>query len=117
MAHPIHETIDLIPAVKVIGTPVFNVEGEKMGTIEEVMLQKRAGTVAYAVMSFGGFLGLGRRYHPVPWSVLSYSEEMNGYVIDRDRASLEAAPTLDETADARLSDPAFREDVERHYRR
>lgn len=117
MAHPIHETVDLIPAAKVIGTPVFNAAGDRMGTIEEVMLHKRAGTIAYAVMSFGGFLGLGRRYHPVPWAVLDYSEEQGGYVIDRDRASLETAPTLDEAVDQRMADPAFREDVERHYRR
>ena len=116
MVHPIHETADLIPAAKVTGTPVFNVAGEKMGTIEEIMLNKRSGTVAYAVMSFGGFLGLGRRYHPVPWSVLGYSEEQGGYVIDRDRSSLEAAPTLEDASDGKLADPAFRDDLERHYR-
>ena len=61
-------------------------DGERVGVIERLMRDKVSGRVAYAVMSFGGFLGLGRRYHTVPWSVLSYSEEMNGYVIDRDRA-------------------------------
>lgn len=111
------ETADLIPAAKVIGTTVFNAAGEKLGTLEDVMLSKRSGNVAYAVMSFGGFLGIGRRHHPVPWSVLSFSDQLKGYVIDRDRSTLEAAPTLDDADRDRLSDPAFREDVDRHYRR
>lgn len=117
MASPTSETVDLIPVAKVVGTPVFNAGGEKLGMIEEVMLNKRTGMVAYAVMSFGGFLGIGRRHHPVPWDVLSFSEEVDGYVIDRDRAALESAPTVDEAERDRLADPAYRDEVDRYYRR
>lgn len=117
MSHPFDETADLISAGMVIGTPVFNAGGDKLGTLEAIMLNKRSGVVAYAVMSFGGVLGLGRRHHPVPWDVLSYDTVRGGYVIDRERAELEAAPTLDPDEADRLRDPAFRQDIDRHYRR
>jgi hypothetical protein len=66
------ETSALISANKVEGTTVKNAAGEKLGSIEEIMIDKRSGKVAYAVMSFGGFLGIGDRHHPLPWGVLKY---------------------------------------------
>ena len=68
------ETPQLIAAGKVAGTPVYDRTGERLGTIEDLMLDKHSGRVAYAVMRFGGFLGhiLGERVHPLPWSVLRY---------------------------------------------
>ncbi|MCB4820253.1 PRC-barrel domain-containing protein [Roseicella aerolata] len=86
------ETRELIAAGKVAGTPVYNRTGENLGTIEDLMLDKRMGRVAYAVMSFGGFLGFGERYHPLPWSVLTYDTSLGGYVVDIDRDRLEGAP-------------------------
>jgi PRC-barrel domain len=86
------ESRELIAAAKVAGTPVYNPAGERLGTIEDLMLDKRAGRVAYAVMSFGGFLGIGERYHPLPWSVLRYDVARGGYVVDIDRDRLEGAP-------------------------
>ena len=65
------ETNALISANKVEGTTVKNTAGEKLGSIEEIMIDKRSGKVAYAVMSFGGFLGIGDRHHPLPWGVPS----------------------------------------------
>jgi hypothetical protein len=56
----------LISSSKVEGTAVFNVEGEKLGSVDCLMIDKQSGQVAYAVMSFGGFLGLGEKRHPVP---------------------------------------------------
>lgn len=76
------ETHKLIDAAKVTGTAVYNGAGEKLGTIERVMLNKFSGKVAFAVLSAGGFLGLGERYHPLPWDVLTYDEERGGYNID-----------------------------------
>jgi sporulation protein YlmC with PRC-barrel domain len=67
------ETSTLISSDKVEGTAVYNREGEKVGSIHTLMIDKASGKVAYAVMSFGGFLGIGDRYHPLPWSVLDYS--------------------------------------------
>ncbi|MDO9709971.1 PRC-barrel domain-containing protein [Paracraurococcus lichenis] len=82
----------LIAAGKVAGTPVFGQDGGQLGTIEDVMLDKRSGRVAYAVMSFGGFLGFGERFHPLPWSVLRYDTARGGYAVDLDPDRLRDAP-------------------------
>ena len=91
----------LISADKVQGTDVYNSAGDHLGHIEDVMLHKVSGKVAYAIMAFGGFLGIGERYHPLPWSVLGYDVQRGGYVIPYDRERLESAPnyTLDEIGD------------------
>ena len=65
------ETLNLISADKVVGTSVYNRQGEKLGSVYTLMLNKLNGQVAYAVMSFGGFLGIGESYHPLPWRILS----------------------------------------------
>ena len=87
------ETSALISADKDEGTAVYKRECEKLGSIHTVMIDKVSGKVAYAVMSFGGFLGIGDRYHPLPWDVLTYDTGQGGYVVDLDRSMLEAAPT------------------------
>ncbi|MBX6376115.1 MAG: PRC-barrel domain-containing protein [Acetobacteraceae bacterium] len=87
------ETARLIAADKVNGTAVYNRAGDRLGTVYDVMIDKVSGKVAYAVMSFGGFLGIGERYHPLPWSMLTYDTSMGGYVVDLDRSQLEGAPT------------------------
>ena len=89
---PLDETAAVISAAKVTGTAVFNTEGEQLGDIHDVMLDKRSGKIAYAVLSFGGFLGMGSSYHPLPWRVLDYDVGMGGYVVDIDRQRLEGAP-------------------------
>jgi len=86
------ETTNLISADKVTGTSVYNPRGEKLGSIYDVMLNKMSGQVAYAVMSFGGFLGMGESYHPLPWRALTYDPRQGGYVVDVDRNRLEKAP-------------------------
>jgi sporulation protein YlmC with PRC-barrel domain len=65
------ETTDLIASDKVEGTEVYRSNGDHVGEIERVMIEKRSGKVAYAVMSFGGFLGMGEDYYPLPWSLLT----------------------------------------------
>ena len=70
------ETGDLIASDKVEGTAVYNRQREHMGTVKNFMVNKRSGQVAYAVMSFGGFLGMGESYHPLPWKVLTYDTGM-----------------------------------------
>ncbi|MBA3520628.1 MAG: PRC-barrel domain-containing protein, partial [Rhizobiales bacterium] len=83
-----NETGSLIAASKVEGTNVYNRQGESLGSIYDVMIDKRSGQVAYAVMSFGGFLGMGESYHPLPWKVLTYDESQGGYVVDLDKERL-----------------------------
>ena len=97
------ETFDLISADKVEGTAVYDRAGEKLGTIDKIMIDKISGKVPYAVMSFGGFLGMGESYHPLPWNVLDYDTNKGGYVVDLDPDLLKGAPTLgrDETVDWR----------------
>lgn len=86
------ETGKLISSDKVVGTAVYNSAGEHLGSIYSVMLHKISGRVAYAVMSFGGFLGLGERYHVLPWDVLTYDEAKGGYNIDKTGEQLRGAP-------------------------
>jgi hypothetical protein len=109
------ETQQLIAAEKVNGTAVYNRQGERLGTIEDVMLDKLSGHVAYAVLSFGGFLGIGERYHPLPWSVLNYDTSLGGYVVDLDRARLEGAPTFAANENPDWSDRQFGQRVSDYY--
>jgi hypothetical protein len=105
----------LIAADKLVDTPVFNTAGEKLGTIEHLMLDKISGQTIYAVMSFGGFLGIGEAYHPLPWSALKYDERAGGYVVDLDRKLLEAAPWFERIEDFRWT-PEYGRTVDRYYR-
>jgi hypothetical protein len=87
------ETTDLIASNKVEGTAVYNRQGERLGEVYNFMVGKRSGQVAYAVMSFGGFLGMGESYHPLPWNALDYDERMGGYVVDVSKDRLMNAPS------------------------
>ncbi|MDB5374545.1 MAG: photosystem reaction center subunit [Belnapia sp.] len=111
----IEETAQLIAAGKVGGTPVYNRHAERLGTVEDVMLDKRSGRVAYAVMSFGGFLGIGERYHPLPWSMLRYDVELSGYMVDLDRSQLEAAPNYGANEEMDWADKNFGQRVSDYY--
>jgi hypothetical protein len=110
----INETEALIASDKVEGTPVYNRAGEHLGSIYTLMLDKRAGKVRYAVMSFGGFLGIGERYHPLPWDKLDYEPRQGGYVVDIPREKLEGAPSYarDETP---WNDPLYGQSVYGYY--
>jgi sporulation protein YlmC with PRC-barrel domain len=88
------ETNSLIASDKVEGTKVYSTTGEHIGSIYNLMIDKRSGQVAYAVMSFGGFLGLGERYHPLPWKKLTYDTRLDGYTVDIDPRMLETAPSF-----------------------
>jgi hypothetical protein len=86
------ETFGLIGSDKVEGTEVYRSNGDRVGTIERVMIDKLSGKVAYAVMSFGGFLGMGNDYYPVPWSLLTYNERLGGYEVNISDQQLKGAP-------------------------
>lgn len=85
----------LIPAQRVNGAAVFNQAKEKIGTIEDIAIDKRTGKVAYAILSFGGFLGMGDKHQPLPWSVLAYDTALDGYRVDITQEFLALAPKLD----------------------
>jgi sporulation protein YlmC with PRC-barrel domain len=86
------ETADLIASDKVEGTEVYRSNGDHVGEIQRVMIEKRSGKVAYAVMSFGGFLGMGEEYYPLPWSLLTYNERLGGYEVNISEEQLRGAP-------------------------
>jgi len=86
------ETSNLIASDKVEGTPVYRLNGDNIGQIERVMIDKISGKVAYAVMSFGGFLGIGEDYYPLPWSVLTYNPTLGGYEVEITDQQLKGAP-------------------------
>ncbi|MBS9475632.1 PRC-barrel domain-containing protein [Ancylobacter radicis] len=86
------ETMTLIGSDKVEGTAVYRPDGERVGSIERIMIDKLSGQTAYAVMSFGGFLGFGEDYYPLPWSLLNYDEALDGYVVDITEEQLRGAP-------------------------
>ena len=83
---------EAIRATRVIGTDVYNTAGEKIGTIEDVMLDKTSNGIMFAVIGFGGFLGIGEKYHAVPWASLDYEKSRGGYVVPFTREQLEGAP-------------------------
>lgn len=88
-------TGNLINAEKVHGTDVYNMAGEKLGTIEDLVLDKINGSVQFAVLSFGGFLGLGDKHYPLPWSALNYDTRQGGYVVNLSKEQLENAPACE----------------------
>lgn len=105
----------LISSERVEGTRVFNAEGDKLGSVDCLMLDKQQGKVAYAVMSFGGFLGIGEMRHPLPWQTLTYDEDKEGYVVDLSKDQLERAPTLEAGNYDRLKDRTFGASIYSHY--
>jgi sporulation protein YlmC with PRC-barrel domain len=104
---------NLIAAERVNGTTVYNMQGEKLGHVEDIMIDKVTGKAIYAVMSFGGFLGMGEKQHPLPWSTLKYDQRQGGYVVDLDRKLLEGAPTY-EGNDFRWT-PEYGRSVDKYY--
>ncbi|MGK6356802.1 PRC-barrel domain-containing protein [Sphingomonas sp. DT-207] len=91
------ETSDnpLILSSRVIKTPVFNREGTRLGHVDDLSIEKTSGRTIYAIMSFGGFLGIGEKFNPVPWSLLDYDIERGGFVVPLDEAELRDAPNYD----------------------
>jgi hypothetical protein len=109
------ETASLIGSDKVEGTAVYRSNGEKVGTIERVMIDKISGKVAYAVMSFGGFLGIGEDYYPLPWSLLTYNPRLEGYEVNVSEQQLKDAPKYSQHESWDWSDPARSRKISDYY--
>jgi hypothetical protein len=107
----------LIAASRISGTAVYNRQDEKLGTVEDLMLDPVTGMVGYAVLSFGGFLGLGNRHHPLPWSSLAYDAARGVYVVDIDRSALQEAPSYDPEDISAWEDPTYGRQLSDYYGR
>ena len=81
-----------IRATKVLGTKVQDPKGQKIGEVKDVVLDKESNNILFAVVSFGGFLGMAEKYHPLPWAALDYDESQNSYVVNYTKEQLQAAP-------------------------
>jgi sporulation protein YlmC with PRC-barrel domain len=81
-----------ILASKVRGTPVYDTDGVRIGTVEDVVLDKMTNNIMFAVLGSGGVLGMGEKFRPIPWSILDYDSEKGGYVVPVSRDILENAP-------------------------
>ena len=103
----VRETTTLIAADKVQGTDVFNNGGDRLGSVHDLMIDKQTGQVAYAILSFGGFLGVGSSYHPLPWSLLRYDTNLGGYVVEMDESQLKGAPSYPVGTDPAWGDPEY----------
>lgn len=88
----IDETADLIASSKVEGTAVYDRNGDRLGTVNNFMVDKASGQVEYVVLSIGGLFGLGTEYFPLPWDRLAYAEDLDGYQVDHLKEDLEEAP-------------------------
>lgn len=86
------ESAGLIASDRVEGTTVFNREGEKLGTVQKFMVEKRSGKAQCAILEFGGLFGLGSDHYPLPWDMLTYDVDKGGYVVNVDKDQLRDAP-------------------------
>jgi hypothetical protein len=98
------ETVSLIGSDKVDGTAVYGADDRKIGSVQRVMIDKISGKVAYAVVSFGGFLGMGEDYYPMPWTNLKYDTRLGGYRVNVTEDQLKGAPKFGRSTDWDWSD-------------
>jgi hypothetical protein len=108
-AHPYH---GLISSEEVQGTDVYGMGGEVIGQIDHLLIEKVSGLVAYAVMSFGGFLGLAHSHYPIPWSALKYDPGVGGYRAGITEQQLKDAPAF---SDDSLQDRDWETRTHQHY--
>jgi hypothetical protein len=113
-----HTDNPVILSSRVIGTPVFNSERAKIGHVHDLSIEKTSGRAIFAILSFGGFLGIGEKFHPVPWTVLHYDTALGGFVVPVEKAELAAAPQYDRDELRALGGadyPRHREQIHDHY--
>jgi uncharacterized protein YrrD len=98
MSDPMKQSTDsaLIAASKVEGKAVYDTGGERLGTVKEIYIDKLSGEVEFAALAFGGVLGVGAKFHPLPWTALDYDTDKDGFVVDIDKSALEASPSYEQ---------------------
>jgi hypothetical protein len=109
------ETVSLIGSDKVDGTAVYGADDKKIGSVQRVMIDKISGKIAYAVISFGGFLGMGEDYYPLPWANLKYDTRLSGYRVGVTEEQLKGAPKFNRNTDWDWSDRSRDEAIYDYY--
>ena len=104
----------LVTAGEVTGTNVYNLQGEELGTVEDILIDKVSGRAVYAIMAFGGFLGMGEKQHPLPRPALKYDEGRGGYVVNLEKTMLQNAPSHDRSTDFTWT-PDYGRRVDQYY--
>jgi hypothetical protein len=115
MATEQRETGNLIGSDKVEGTTVYGADGNKIGSIERVMIGKMDGKVSYAVLSFGGFLGIGDDHYPLPWQSLKYNTELGGYQTSLTEDKLKGGPKYANENDWTWADDKRNRSINEYY--
>jgi len=106
----------LIASDRVEGTPVRRLSGEKIGIIQRLMIDKVTGNVAYAVLTFGGFLGMGRKHFPVPWTRLKFDPAAETYLLDLTDEEVRHAPTFEEDVEFDWGDRRHETAIHNYYK-
>ncbi|MCG9916853.1 MAG: PRC-barrel domain-containing protein [Phenylobacterium sp.] len=104
----------LIAADKVEGVSVYNPQGDKLGTVENIFIDKRSGQAEFATMAFGGLLGMGENHYPLPWSLLTYDTDQDGFVVALDKETLEGAPGFNKSRFSE-ADYSWRDEVAGYF--
>lgn len=107
---------ELMGTDTLIGNDVVNAKGENLGDIKEIMLDVSTGTVSYAVLSFGGILGVGDKLFAVPWSALTLDTKEHRFVLNVDKERLKEAPGFDKDDWPNMMDEAWATQVRSYYR-
>lgn len=107
---------NLVKSSDVVGEKVKNHQGENLGDIKCLVLDKHEGKVIYVVLSFGGFLGMGDKYFAMPWDTLSYNIEKNCYIINVDEKKLENSPGFDKDNWPNMADQTWQQSITDFYR-
>ena len=116
MAYEERETGNLIGSDKVEGTAVYGADNQRIGSIERVMIDKIGGKVAYAVLGFGGFLGMGDKLFAIPWQALELDTEDHAFILDVDAERLKQAPGFDKDHWPTMADEQWATQIHDYYR-
>ncbi|MGH9684638.1 MAG: PRC-barrel domain-containing protein [Candidatus Acidiferrales bacterium] len=107
---------DIVPAKKtVIGSKVINQQNEDLGKIEDIVIDAAAGRITYAVLSFGGFLGMGDKYFAIPWDALRFNLSDKHAILNVDKKILESAPGFDKDSWPNMGDTKWGTQIYEHY--
>lgn len=106
---------ELMGADTLIGNDVYNLKDEDLGDIKEIMLDMRTGRVGYAVLSFGGFLGMGEKLFAVPWSALTLDTQNKRFTLNVEKDRLESAPGFDKDSWPNMADPSWAKSIHDYY--